>query len=120
MDCKIACYTKHLEPNNINYPLKFYESINEMITTWSVCWQLIIIRCENPSFLIRKSLIPLLAAVALPTAVNADTCFSNEDNLNNKDKKTEWQIQGQTQGAGIPNSTGIGPFIPFAIKEKSL
>ena len=67
----------------------------------------------------RKSLIPLLAAVALPTAVNADTGFSNEDNLNNKDKKTEWQIQDQTQGAGVPNSAGIGPFIPFAIKEKS-
>ncbi len=37
-----------------------------------------------------------------------------------QDIKTEWQIQGQTQGAGVPNSSGIGPFIPFAIKEKSL
>jgi len=23
VDCTIACYVKHLEPNNINYPLKF-------------------------------------------------------------------------------------------------
>ena len=68
----------------------------------------------------RKLLIPLLAAVALPTAVYADAGFSNEVNLKNKDIKTEWQIQGQTQGAGVPNSSGIGPFIPFAIKEKSL
>ena len=68
----------------------------------------------------RKLLIPLIAALALPTAVYADAGFSNEVNLKNKDIKTEWQIQGQTQGAGIPNSSGIGPFIPFAIKEKSL
>ena len=23
LDCTIACYLRHLEPNNINYPLKF-------------------------------------------------------------------------------------------------
>ena len=23
VDCTTACYTKHLEPNNVNYPLKF-------------------------------------------------------------------------------------------------
>ena len=23
VDCTTACYTKHLEPNNIDYPLKF-------------------------------------------------------------------------------------------------
>ena len=23
VDCTTACYVKHLEPNNINYPLKF-------------------------------------------------------------------------------------------------
>ena len=42
------------------------------------------------------------------------------DKTQNKDIKTEWQIQGQTQGAGVPNSAGIGTFKPFAIKEKSL
>jgi len=68
----------------------------------------------------RKLLIPLIAALALPTAVYADAGFSNEVNLKNKDIKTEWQIQGQTQGAGVPNSAGIGTFRPFAIKEKNL
>ena len=28
VDCTTACYTKHLEPNNVNYPLKFYKPIN--------------------------------------------------------------------------------------------
>ena len=51
---------------------------------------------------------------------SADTGSSNEVNLKNKDIKTEWQIQGQTQGSGVPNSAGIGTFRPFAIKEKSL
>jgi len=23
VDCRTACYVKHLEPNNINYPLNF-------------------------------------------------------------------------------------------------
>ena len=23
VDCTTACYTKHLEPSNVNYPLKF-------------------------------------------------------------------------------------------------
>ena len=23
VDCTTACYSKHLEPNNVNYPLKF-------------------------------------------------------------------------------------------------
>ena len=23
VDCTTACYTEHLEPNNVNYPLKF-------------------------------------------------------------------------------------------------
>ena len=23
VDCAYACYLKHLEPNNVNYPLKF-------------------------------------------------------------------------------------------------
>ena len=26
LDCKTACYVKHLEPNNIDYPLKFFIS----------------------------------------------------------------------------------------------
>ena len=59
-------------------------------------------------------LIPLLAAFALPTAVNADTGSSNEANLKNKDIKTEQWILGQTQVAGVPNSAGIGTFRPFA------
>ena len=69
----------------------------------------------------KKYLIPLLATlITTPTVINADTGFSNEVNLKNNDIKTEWQIQGQTQGAGVPNSAGIGTFKPFAIKEKSL
>ena len=69
----------------------------------------------------RKLLIPLLATlITTPASINADTASRNKVNLKNKDIKTEWQIQGQTQGAGVPNSSGIGPFIPFAIKEKSL
>jgi len=69
---------------------------------------------------LKRFLIPLLAAIALPIAVDADTGSSNEVNLKNEDIKTEWQIQGQSQGAGVPNSAGIGTFRPFSIKEKSL
>ena len=69
----------------------------------------------------KKFLIPLLATLTTtPIAINADTGFSNEVNLKNKDLKTEWQIQGQTQGTGVPNSGGIGIFKPLAINEKSL
>ena len=69
----------------------------------------------------KKYLIPLLTTlITTPTVINADTGFSNEVNLKKKDIKTEWQIKGQTQGAGVPNSAGIGKFKPFAIKEKSL
>ena len=69
----------------------------------------------------KKYLIPLLTTlITTPTVINADTGFSNEVNFKNTDIKTEWQIQGQTQGAGVPNSAGIGKFKPFAIKEKSL
>ena len=65
-----------------------------------------------------------LSFAAIPYSVKADTGsveLSNGQESSLKDDVIfKWYINGQTQGAGVPNSFGIGSLRPFAIQENSL
>ena len=66
-----------------------------------------------------------LSFSAIPYSLKADTGsveeLSNGQESSLKDDVIfKWYINGQTQGAGVPNSFGIGSLRPFAIKENSL
>jgi len=65
-----------------------------------------------------------LTFAAIPYSVKADTGSIEQSNAQESSLKEDvifkWYINGQTQGAGVPNSVGIGSLRPFAIKENSL
>ena len=65
-----------------------------------------------------------LSFAAIPYSVKADTGSVELTNTQESSLKDDvifkWYINGQTQGAGVPNSVGIGSLRPFAIKEKSI
>ena len=65
-----------------------------------------------------------LTFAAIPYSVKADTGSIEQSNAQESSLKEDvifkWYLNGQTQGAGVPNSVGIGSLRPFAIKENSL
>ena len=65
-----------------------------------------------------------LTFAAIPYSVKADTASIEQSNAQesslNDDVIFKWYLNGQTQGAGVPNSFGLGSLRPFAINEKSL
>ena len=65
-----------------------------------------------------------LTFTAIPYSVKADTGSIEQSNAQESSLKEDvifkWYLNGQTQGAGVPNSVGVGSFRPFAIKENSL
>lgn len=65
-----------------------------------------------------------LAFGVIPNPAAADTGSVQESGALERsikdDVRFRWNIQGQTQGAGVPNFAGIGTFRPFSIKENSL
>ena len=65
-----------------------------------------------------------LTFAAIPYSVKADTGSIEQSNAQESSLKEDvifkWYLNGQTQGAGVPNSFGIGSLRPFAIKENSL
>ena len=65
-----------------------------------------------------------LTFAAIPYSVKADTDKIEQSNVKESTLKDyvifKWYVNGQAQGAGVPNSVGIGSLRPFAIKEKSL
>ena len=84
------------------------------------------LRCRPPYFMRRLAFITAasLAFAVIPNPATADTGSVQESGALERsikdDVRFKWNIQGQTQGAGVPNSTGIGTFRPFSIKENSL
>ena len=62
-----------------------------------------------------------LSFSAIPYSLKADTGsveLSNGQESSLKDDVIfKWYINGQTQGAGVPNSFGIGSLRPFAIQS---
>ncbi len=68
--------------------------------------------------------VAYLTFAAIPYSVKADTFSVEQSNAQASSLKDDvifkWYVNGQTQGAGVPNSVGIGSLRPFAIKEKSL
>ena len=72
----------------------------------------------------RFFLIAITAGLLSPNPAAADTGSVQEsvalERSIKEDVRFRWNLQGQTQGAGVPNSAGIGTFRPFSIKENSL
>ena len=84
------------------------------------------LRCRPPYFMRRLAFITAasLAFAVIPNPATADTGSVQESGALERsikdDVRFRWNLQGQTQGAGVPNSAGIGTFRPFSIKENSL
>ena len=61
-----------------------------------------------------------LTFAAIPYSVKADVDSAKQDNTFGKNNLTvNWNLQGQTQGAGTPNSAGVGIFVPLSGNETS-
>ena len=85
-----------------------------------------VLRLRLDYFMRRLALLTAasLTFAAIPYSVKSDTGSIEQSNAQESSLKEDvifkWYINGQTQGAGVPNSVGIGSLRPFAIKENSL